>query len=151
MEQRIQKAVEYFKNGYNCSQSVTAAFADVYGLSEEQALRISASFGGGIGRTRNVCGAACGMFILAGLETGSITPKDNIGKENNYKVVRTLTDKYIQEAGALRCAVLLGLETPRQDEMTNPEALAQKHTCAQKVETAARIFAQYLTSQGKKI
>ena len=62
MEDRIQKAVELFKSGYNCSQSVVAAFADMYGFTQEQALRMSASFGGGIGRMRETCGAACGMF-----------------------------------------------------------------------------------------
>ncbi|MEG1546251.1 MAG: C-GCAxxG-C-C family protein, partial [Bacteroides sp.] len=68
MEERIQRAVELFKSGYNCSQSVVAAFADLYGYTEEQALKMSASFGGGIGRMRETCGAACGMFMLAGLE-----------------------------------------------------------------------------------
>ena len=67
MEERIDRAVELFKSGYNCSQSVVTAFADLYDLTEEQALRISASFGAGIGRMRETCGAACGMFILAGL------------------------------------------------------------------------------------
>lgn len=52
MEDRIQKAVELFKSGYNCSQSVVAAFADMYGFTQEQALRMGASFGGGIGRMR---------------------------------------------------------------------------------------------------
>ena len=58
MEDRIQKAVELFRSGYNCSQSVVAAFADMYGFTQEQALRMSASFGGGIGRMRETCGAA---------------------------------------------------------------------------------------------
>ena len=52
MEERVQRAVELFKSGYNCSQSVVAAYADMYGFTEEQALRMSASFGGGIGRMR---------------------------------------------------------------------------------------------------
>ena len=36
---RIEKAVELFKSGYNCSQSVVGAFADMYGFTEEQAFR----------------------------------------------------------------------------------------------------------------
>ena len=71
MKDRVEKAVELFKSGYNCSQSVVAAFADMYGFTQEQALRMSASFGGGIGRMRQTCGAACGMFLLAGLEKGA--------------------------------------------------------------------------------
>ena len=72
MKDRVEKAVELFKSGYNCSQSVVAAFADMYGFTQEQALRMSASFGGGIGRMRQTCGAACGMFLLAGLEKGAV-------------------------------------------------------------------------------
>ncbi len=80
MEDRIQKAVELFRSGYNCSQSVVAAFADMYGFTQEQALRMSASFGGGIGRMRETCGAACGMFLLAGLETGATEAADREGQ-----------------------------------------------------------------------
>ena len=71
-EERIARAVAYFKEGYNCSQSVVAAFADLYGFTHEQALHISASFGGGIGRMRLTCGAACGMFQLVGLEVAAM-------------------------------------------------------------------------------
>lgn len=78
MEDRIEKAVELFKSGYNCSQSVVAAFADMYGFTQEQALRMGASFGGGIGRMRETCGAACGMFLVAGLETGATDALNNL-------------------------------------------------------------------------
>ena len=89
-EERIEKAVEFFKSGYNCSQSVVLAFADMYGFTQEQAARMAASFGGGIGRMRQTCGAACGMFLLAGLETGATDPKDREGKGANYAVVQEL-------------------------------------------------------------
>ncbi|MBO5788234.1 MAG: C_GCAxxG_C_C family protein, partial [Bacteroidaceae bacterium] len=76
MEERIEKAISLFKEGYNCSQSVVAAYADLYGFTPEQALKMSASFGGGIGRMRQTCGAACGLFMLAGLESGCTEGKD---------------------------------------------------------------------------
>ena len=85
MEDRIQRAVELFRQGYNCSQSVCAAFADEYGYTFEQALRMSASFGGGIGRMRMTCGAACGMFILAGLEKIGKGKKRIIDWYNNWQ------------------------------------------------------------------
>ena len=66
IEKRVERAKELFHEGYNCSQSVFAACADIYGIEDEElALRLSASFGGGIGRMRQTCGAACGMFMLA--------------------------------------------------------------------------------------
>ena len=72
LEDRINRASELFKSGYNCSQSVVAAFADMYGFTEEQALRMAASFGGGIGRRRETRGAACGMFLPAGRGEGGV-------------------------------------------------------------------------------
>lgn len=69
-EERVRKGVDLFMKGYNCSQSVVMAFSDVYGIDEVLLSRLAASFGGGIGRMRETCGSACGMFLLAGLETG---------------------------------------------------------------------------------
>ena len=94
MESKIEKAVELFKEGYNCSQSVVAAYAEDYGFTREQALKIAASFGGGIGRMRQTCGAACGLFMLAGLETGCTDGKSREGKEENYKTVQMLAQEF---------------------------------------------------------
>lgn len=93
-EDRIQKAVELFKSGYNCSQSVVAAFADMYGFTQEQSLRMAASFGGGIGRMRETCGAACGLFLVAGLKTGATEAADREGKAANYAVVQELAAEF---------------------------------------------------------
>ena len=96
---RIEKAVELFKSGYNCSQSVVGAFADMYGFTEEQAFRMSASFGGGIGRMRQTCGAACGMFLLVGLEKGAVEGKDREGKAANYALVQELAAEFKKRNG----------------------------------------------------
>lgn len=147
MEERIQKAVELFKAGYNCSQSVCAAFADLYGYTPEQALRMSASFGGGIGRMRLTCGAACGMFLLAGLEYGCTDGTDCQGKEANYRVVQQLAEEFTRRMGALTCAELLGLGREKHDNPTpepRTEAYYQKRPCVKTVEEAARIWAEHL-------
>ncbi|MBQ7968004.1 MAG: C_GCAxxG_C_C family protein [Bacteroidaceae bacterium] len=143
-EQRIARAVELFKMGYNCAQSVTAAFADEYGYTEEQALKMSASFGGGIGRMRETCGAACGMFILAGLETGCVDPDDRQGKADNYAFVQKLAGEFRKKNGSLICAELLGLRE-RKPQVPTPEQRTEsyymKRPCVKMVETAARIWA----------
>ena len=97
-EARIERAKSLFLSGFNCSQSVVGAFADIYGFTQEQAMRMSASFGGGIGRMRLTCGAACGMFMLAGLETGATDPHDREG--NNW--LRSLSHAPVPSA-VLRC------------------------------------------------
>lgn len=147
MENRVQKAVELFKSGYNCSQSVAAAFADLYGFTEEQAFRMSASFGGGIGRMRETCGAACGLFILAGLENGSVDGKDKNAKAQNYALVQKLAATFKERNGALICRELLELRknTPIS---SNPEERTDqyyaKRPCLKIVEEAARIWSEYL-------
>lgn len=151
IEERVKRAVDYFNSGFNCSQSVVAAFADIYGFTESQALRMSASFGGGIGRMRQTCGAACGMFLLAGLETGSVDGNDRERKSYNYKVVQQLAAEFQKKNGSLICSELLGLSKPAEDN--SPEASERtaayykKRPCAMMVETAARIFAEFLNSR----
>ena len=109
IEERAQRAVELFKQGFNCSQAVFVSCADLYGITEEQlALRLSASFGGGMGRMRLVCGAASGMFMLAGLQNGSCTPHDNEGKMANYAFVQQLAGEFKGKYGSLICAEILG-------------------------------------------
>ena len=143
MEDRVQKAVELFKSGYNCSQSVVAAFADMYGFTQEQALRMGASFGGGIGRMRETCGAACGMFLVAGLETGATEATDREGKAANYAVVQELAAEFKKRNGSLICGELLGLKKKELVSNVPEERTAQyysKRPCAKMVEEAARIL-----------
>lgn len=151
-EERIEKAVSLFKEGFNCSQSVVAAFADMYGFTHDQALRMSASFGGGIGRMRETCGAACGLFLLAGLETGATEGTDREGKAKNYAVVQELAEEFKRRNGALRCADLLGL-SKKEPIVSTPEARTTqyyaKRPCVKVVEEAARIWCEYLEKQEK--
>ena len=153
MEDRIELAVSLFKEGYNCSQAVVAAYADMYGFTREQALKMAASFGGGIGRMRKTCGAACGLFMLAGLETGCTDGKDREGKEANYKVVQALAEEFKKRNGSITCAELLGLEKSASTP-TTPEARTteyyKKRPCVKMVEEAARIWSEYLCKKSIK-
>lgn len=152
MEDRIELAVSLFREGYNCSQSVVAAFADMYGFTREQALRMSASFGGGIGRMRQTCGAACGLFLVAGLETGCTEGSNREGKEANYKLVQQLAEEFKKRNGSLICAQLLGLDksapTPATPEARTAEYY-KKRPCVKMVEEAARIWVEYLENKNK--
>ena len=147
IEKRVERAKELFHQGFNCSQAVFAACADIYGIEDEAlALRLAASFGGGIGRMRQTCGAACGMFLLAGLQNGSAIPGDAEGKKNNYTLVQDLAAKFKDENGSLICAELLGIapkpQTPTPEART--EAYYQKRPCVEMVASAVRIFLKSL-------
>ena len=143
IESRAQKAVELFKQGYNCSQAVFASCADIYGIADENlALRLAASFGGGMGRMRLVCGAASGMFLLAGLHNGSATPHDNEGKMANYAFVQQLAGDFKGKYGSLICAELLGL-APRPEEPKPAERTQQyyeKRPCTEMIAEAVKIY-----------
>ena len=150
IESRAQRALELFKQGFNCSQAVFAACADIYGIEDEAlALRLAASFGGGTGRMRMTCGAANGMFMLAGLHNGSATPHDNEGKMANYAFVQQLAGEFKGKYGSLICAELLGLAPkgqcnvkldldPRPADRT-PEYY-EKRPCGEMVAQAVRIY-----------
>ena len=76
MESRVERAQELFRSGYNCAQSVFAAYADLFGMDRETALKISCPMGAGIGRMREVCGTVCAMSMLSGFVYGNTDPED---------------------------------------------------------------------------
>jgi len=149
MEDRIQLAVENFMQGYGCCQSVVAAFADLYGMDKQLALRIAAGFGGGVGRLRMMCGAVSGLVILAGLDCVQTEGSDRAGKSACYKVVQQLLGKFKERNGSVICAELLGLNGQQIAKETHEASernaeYYKKRPCAAKVESAARVFAEYL-------
>jgi C_GCAxxG_C_C family probable redox protein len=153
-EERIRRAEELFMQGFNCSQSVVAPFADLYGYTEEQALRMSAGFGAGIGRMRLSCGAVNGLALLAGLDCGSTTPGDREGKSYNYKVVQELAARFKEQHGSLICAELLKLkkDAPLSYEASERTAEYYKtRPCVSQIVSAAKIFADYLEEKGESM
>lgn len=151
-QKRMKRAEELFMQGFNCSQSVATVFADVYGYTEEQMLRVSAGFGAGIGRMRLSCGAFNAMALLAGLENGSVTPGDREGKSANYKTVQQLAARFQEEHGSLICAELLKLkrDAPLSYEASERTAeYYQKRPCVKQIISAARIYAEYLETVNK--
>lgn len=149
LEARVQRAVDNFMQGYGCCQSVVAAFADLYNLDDTMAKRIAAGFGGGVGCMRMMCGAVSGIVILAGLDRGQIDGADRKGKSMCYKVVQELLDEFKVQNGSVVCAELLGLkghEKAQSSYVASPRTAEYYKTrpCAAKVESAARIFAEYL-------
>ena len=149
LDERVARAVENFMAGYGCCQSVVAAFADLYGLDDTLAKKIAAGFGGGVGRLRMMCGAVSGIVMLVGLDCGQTEGSDREGKSACYKVIQELLAQSREQNGSLICAEILGLKgydkapcsyiaSPRTTEYY------KSRPCAAKVESAARIFANYL-------
>ncbi len=142
MESRVEQAVANFESGYNCAQAIFMTYSDMFGIEKETALKLSCSFGGGMGRMREVCGAVSGMFMIAGLINGNTDPKNQEGKTENYETVRMLADEFKKINGTIICRQLLGLE--KMPESASPELRTEeyykKRPCSQKVREAAEIL-----------
>lgn len=102
------KARENFMCGYSCAQAVLLAFSDLTGLDEKTALLISSSFGGGMGRMRETCGAFCGIIMVAGLLYGYTDPKAFDKKSEHYKRVQELAAAFREKNGSIVCREMLG-------------------------------------------
>ncbi len=142
-----EKAMEYFQEGYNCAQAVLLAFCQDFGLDPETALRLSSSFGGGMGRLREVCGAVSGMFMVAGLAVGYSDPKATDEKKDHYTTIQGLAKKFQEENGSILCRDLLGLTKPGGD-IPIPDARTREYyrtrPCVELVGNAASLIAQEL-------
>lgn len=152
IEERVARAVENFMAGYGCCQSVVTAFADLFGMDDILAKKIAAGFGGGVGRMRMMCGAVSGLVMLIGLDCGQTEGSDREGKSACYKVVQDLLANSREQNGSLICAEILGIKgyEKAQSNYIASERTAEYYKtrpCAAKVESAARIFAQYLRTK----
>ena len=146
-----EKAIENFLAGYNCAQSVFLAFAPDLGLSDELALRLSSSFGGGMGRLREVCGAVSGMLMAAGALYGYTSPTDDQAKAAHYALVQDLAGQFRALHGTIICRELLGrtgAESPVPEERT--AAYYAQRPCARFVGDGAKILEAYMAEHPPK-
>ena len=141
-----QKAEMLFKQGYNCSQAVLLAFCDELNLDKETAARLASSFGGGIGRMREVCGAVSGMCMVAGLCKGYSDPKDMEGKKRHYSLIQKMANEFKEKNSSIICRELLGLSAGADSPSPSPRTAQyyKKRPCAELVGIAAEIAAKEL-------
>jgi C_GCAxxG_C_C family probable redox protein len=140
------RAIELFKQGYNCSQAVVAAFCDETGMDFETALKISSSFGGGMGRLREVCGAVSGMFMVAGMKYGYTDPKDRLLKTGHYKLIQEMAEKFINNNRSVICRELLGQTGKIEGHVpeVRTDEYYKKRPCIELVGDAAEIMHQII-------
>lgn len=140
-----EKAGELFLNGSNCAQAVVVAFSDVTGLTPEFSARLASSFGGGMGRMREVCGAVSGMLMVLGLLYGYEDPgeKDR-NKKAHYALVQQLAGQFREEVGSIVCREIL--KNPPSDPNPSPRTAEYyaKRPCARMVMTAAGLLDRYI-------
>lgn len=138
--------MENFTRGYNCAQSVVLAFSDLLELDEGTLSRLSCSFGGGMGRLREVCGSVSGMFIVAGLLYGYDGPETGRVKAEHYARIQELARAFEKENGSIVCRELLGLNV-KHDESTpsaRTEEYYRKRPCKELIGLSADILDRYI-------
>lgn len=141
-----EKAKDLFQSGYNCAQSVFAAYAEELGMDFETALKVSSSFGAGMGRLREICGTVSGMFMVVGLALGYSTNANKDEKTEHYKRIQYLAAEFEKMNGSIICRELLGLDH-KKDSPTPSDRTTEyykKRPCKELVGDACKILDKYL-------
>ena len=138
---RADRAEELFRQGYNCGQSVFAAFADVLGLTVEEAAKIASPFGAGFGKLREVCGAVSGMTLVTGYLKGYSDPADYESKKEVYALIRKMCAEFEERQGSIICRELLGLKKGEDtaEPAVRTEEYYRSRPCIGACRTAAEI------------
>lgn len=141
-----ERAEQNFRNGYNCAQSVLLAFGDVTGLDEHTAAMLSSSFGGGLGRLRELCGVVSGAAMVLGLVKGYADPGDREGKKAQYRRVQEFAERFRDKNGSIICRELLsGVSTVEgNDPEERTAAYYKKRPCPALCRCAAEILDEML-------
>ena len=142
-------AKKNFESGCNCAQAVLLAFSDLTGLDEGTAMKLSASFGGGMGKLREVCGALSGAFMAAGM----IYADDHVptleDKAAHYDKIRGLANRFKEENGSYLCRELLdGIPVSKDsapEERT--EQYYKKRPCGELCAIAAQLLDELLEQE----
>jgi len=146
--EKSQLAKRYFEEGYNCAQSVLLAFCEETGLSIEQAAKLASTFGGGMGRMREVCGAVSAMFMIQGLMEGYTDPKAKGEKAELYARVRDVAERFREKNHSIICRDLLidVQTTPGGAPEERTQEYYERRPCGCYVEDAAGLIAEALNA-----
>lgn len=137
---RADRAEELFRQGYNCGQSVFAAFADVLGLTVEEAAKIASPFGAGFGKLREVCGAVSGMTLVAGYLKGYSDPADYESKKEVYALIQKMCAEFEARCGSIICRELLGLK--KGEDAVEPAVRTEEYYRSRPCIGACRVAAE---------
>ena len=119
MSAKPEQAVNIFKEGYNCSQAVISVYAEDFGLSLENALKISSGFGSGMGRMAQTCGAVTGAFMVLGLKYVNADIRDKETRERIYGLVREFARRFENRNGSIICRELLDCDISKPEGIAN--------------------------------
>ncbi len=144
---KVTLAKSYFKEGYNCCQAVLLAYKEEIGLDERSTLALSSSFGGGIGRMREVCGAFSGACMVLGMLYGYTDPKAKEEKAAHYKLIQDLAADFTARNGSIICRTLTGMEQDSHVPTERTTSFYKKRPCVDLVGDVAELLEQIIASK----
>lgn len=144
--ERVFLSQELFSQGFACSQSVFAAFSDMFGIDRETALKISSGLGGGVGRMREVCGVVTAASMVLGMKYGTADGANKEAKAETYAKVREFADKFREKEDTIICRELLGLlkEEKSHIPQERTKAYYSQRPCLRLVKEATEILCEML-------
>ena len=149
---RVDRAEQLFRQGYSCSSTVFAAFADTIGMTTEQAAKVACPFGAGIAGIREVCGAVSGMTMLAGYLLECPDSSNQAHKKAMYAKVKAMCDDFEETEGSLICRELLGLK--KGESLAEPAVRTEEYyssrPCLRACRRAAQLVEQHILRQETK-
>ncbi len=142
MSRRSERAKELFLEGYNCAQAVVGAFAEKFDMDFSTLMKTVSSFGGGMGRLREVCGAVSGIFFVAGALYGYDDPKATDEKAEHYRLIQTLAAKFRERNGSIICRDLLDEGNQKMTHIPSErtETYYKKRPCKELVADAVLVL-----------
>jgi len=145
MGSKVEQAVSYFQEGFNCSQSILASYCTEFGLNQSIALKLATGFGGGMGRLGKTCGAVSGALMVIGLKYGRDKIEDNTSKEKTYTIVQKFINKFIKLNKSISCNELLDCDINTLEGLNSAKEKNLFSTlCPDFVRTSAEIIEKLL-------
>ncbi len=110
MKSRVIEAAKRHKNGYNCCQAVICTYADLLGIDEKTAFRVSEGFGLGISKEYRTCGSVCAMILAAGLKNSDGNMEKPASKLETFAIGHTMIERFEEMNTTSICKVLRGTD-----------------------------------------
>lgn len=147
--ERCRKAAAYHEKGFNCAQSVIAAFGDLTGLDEQKCLDLSSGFGHGAG-TGELCGAIAGAVMVLGLLTPVDIGDPRGSKQRTAALSKEFQRRFLQKFGAVRCNELLQKHNIAENAAPAVEVLGVTNHCRILIVTAVALVEEMLAERGEQ-
>jgi C_GCAxxG_C_C family probable redox protein len=133
MSEKVQKALDLFNSGFNCSQAVMGTFCRQLGVDEKLSMKLTCGFAGGL-RCGEVCGAVSGAVMVIGLKYGQYIAGDKASKGKCYEITSKFMEEFIKRKGTVLCREILGYDVRDTDTRAKFPG-RQKEVCPKAIET----------------